>query len=585
MMPRTTVPQEDLNPPDPPSSLDRMLRSSLGRITMGFSPAALQLAYLDWALHLASQPGKQGQLANKMARKLSRFARLCAESGANSDSLCIEPLAQDRRFEAEEWQQFPFNLIHQSFLLTQQWWHNATTGVRGVSPHHEAMVNFVGRQVLDVLSPSNFFLTNPEVLKQTMEERGQNLVRGAQYWWEDAQRQLSGDPPPGAENYVPGEHVAVTPGKVVYRNQLIELIQYEPATSRVHPEPILIVPAWIMKYYILDLSPENSMIRYLVEQGYTVFTISWKNPDKGDTHLELDDYRRLGIMAALDAINSIIPDRPVHGVGYCLGGTLLMIAAAAMARKNDERFGTVTLMGAQSDFSEPGELGLFIDDSQVAYLDDIMWEQGYLDGKQMAGAFQILRSQDLIWSTMISQYLKGERYRLNDLMAWNADATRMPHRMHSEYLHRLYLDNEFADGVFEVDDDVVHLSDVSVPFFVVGTEKDHVAPWRSVFKIHRFAHTPVTFLLTNGGHNAGVVSPPGHPRRRYRVRTQHPGELLMHPNEYLEQARAGEGSWWPEWLEWLRERSGNKVKPPQMGAPEQGYVPLEDAPGSYIHQK
>ncbi len=584
-MPRTTVPQQDTNAPDPPPSIDRLLRASLGRLTMGFSPAALQLAYLDWALHLASQPGKQGQLVNKMGRKVGRFARYCAQSQAEGGEPCIEPLVQDRRFEAEEWQRWPFNLIHQSFLLTQQWWHNATTGVRGVSPHHEEMVNFVGRQMLDMVSPSNFLLTNPELLSQTVEERGRNLMRGARYWWEDMQRQISGDPPPGAEDYVPGENVAVTPGKVVYRNRLIELIQYEPATARVHPEPILIVPAWIMKYYILDLSPENSMVRYLVEQGYTVFAISWKNPDEHDSNLTLDDYRRLGVMAALDAVNAIVPERPVHGVGYCLGGTLLMIAAAAMARKKDERLATTTLMAAQSDFSEPGELGLFIDDSQVAYLDDIMWERGFLDGKQMAGAFQILRSQDLIWSSMVQQYLKGERYHLNDLMAWNADTTRMPQRMHSEYLHRLYLDNEFADGVFEVDDDVVHLSDVSVPFFVVGTEKDHVAPWRSVYKIHRFAHSPVTFLLTSGGHNAGVISPPGHPRRRYRVHTSQPEDLLLHADDFLAQTPVSQGSWWPAWLDWMRARSGNKVNPPQMGATEQGYAPLEDAPGTYIHQK
>ncbi|MDN3518023.1 alpha/beta fold hydrolase [Aquisalimonas lutea] len=584
-MSRSTVPQQDPNPPDPPSPLDRLVRVGLGRATMGLSPAALQLAYLDWAVHLLSAPGKQGQLVDKVLRKAARLAAYschCHEAGARP---CIEPLPNDRRFRGDEWQQWPFNIIHQSFLLTQQWWHNATTGVRGVTPHHEEVVNFMGRQVLDMVSPSNYLLSNPEVLRQTFQEGGANLVRGAGYLWEDAQRNLGGAPPAGAEAYQPGENVAVTPGRVVHRNRLMELIQYQPATARVHPEPILVVPAWIMKYYILDLSPDNSLIRYLVGQGYTVFAISWKNPDEGDRDLGFDDYRRLGVMAALDAISAIVPEQPVHGVGYCLGGTLLMIAAAAMARRGDERLASLTLFAAQADFSEPGELGLFIDDSQVTFLDDIMWETGYLDGKQMAGAFQLLRSQDMIWSAMVNQYLKGERFPMNDLMAWNADATRLPYRMHSEYLQRLYLDNEFADGVFEVDGDVVHLSDVKVPFFVVGTERDHVAPWRSVYKINRLARAPVTFLLTSGGHNAGIVSPPGHPRRRYRARTHQPDELLLHDDDYLEQVPATEGSWWPEWLGWLRQRSGNRRKPPAMGAPEQGYAPRDDAPGRYVHLK
>ena len=396
---------------------------------------------------------------------------------------------------------------------------------------------------------------------------------------------MNAAPPEGAESYVPGGNVAVTPGKVVYRNRLMELIQYEPATARVHPEPILIVPAWIMKYYILDLSPENSLVRYLVEQGFTVFIISWKNPDQWDRDLSMDDYRRSGVMAALAAINTIVPEKAVHGVGYCIGGTLLMIAAAAMARKRDPRLASLTLLAAQADFSEPGELGLFIDESQVNFLDDIMWETGYLDGRRMAGAFQLLRSHDLIWSKSVRQYLQGQRSTMTDLMAWNADATRLPYRMHSEYLQRLYLDNEFADGVFEVDDDAVHLSDVKVPFFVVGTEKDHVAPWPSVYKINRMARSPVSFLLTSGGHNAGIVSPPDHPRRRYRVHTHQPEELMLPPDDFLDQTPVHEGSWWPEWLTWLRARSGNKAKPPAMGAPSRGHAPLYDAPGRYAHQK
>ncbi|MCC5812042.1 MAG: polyhydroxyalkanoic acid synthase [Ectothiorhodospiraceae bacterium] len=584
-MSRTSVPRQDENPPDPPSPLDRWIRAVVGRATMGISPAGLQIAYLDWAVHLASAPGKQAQLVRKVLRKASRLSAYCGYAHSGKVPPCIEPLPQDRRFRAEEWQEWPFNLVYQSFLLTQQWWHNATTDVRGVTPHHEEVVNFVGRQLLDMVSPSNFLYSNPEILRQTLEEGGANLFRGAGYFYEDLLKTLGGTASKPADRFVPGEQVAVTPGKVVFRNRLIELIQYEPATPEVHPEPILIVPAWIMKYYILDLSPENSLVRYLVGQGFTVFMISWKNPDQGDRDLTLDDYRRLGVMEALEAINAIVPDRAVHGMGYCLGGTLLMLAAAAMARRHDERLCSLTLFAAQADFTEPGELGLFIDDSQVTFLEDIMWETGYLDGSQMAGAFQLLRSQDLIWSTMTAQYLKGQRIPMTDLMAWNTDATRLPYRMHSEYLQRLYLDNEFAGGMFEIDDDVVHLSDLKVPFFVVGTERDHVAPWRSVYKINRLARGPVTFLLTSGGHNAGIVSPLGHPRARYRVHTRQPDDLLLGADDYYEQEPVIQGSWWPEMAAWLKEYSGEPCEPPGMGASQRRYRPREDAPGAYVHGK
>ncbi len=582
-MSRTSVPTQDTNPPDPPPPLDRWIRALLGRATMGISPAGLQLAYLDWAVHLAGAPGKQAQLVRKVLRKAAKLSAYCACAYSHKVAPCIEPLPQDRRFRSEEWQTWPFNVIYQSFLLTQQWWHNATTGVRGVTPHHEEVVNFVGRQLLDMVSPSNFLLTNPEILRQTAEESGANLIRGLAHLREDLLKTLGGTGSPPVDGFVPGEQVAVTPGKVVYRNRLIELIQYQPSTPEVHPEPILVVPAWIMKYYILDLSPENSLVRYLVSQGFTVFMISWKNPDQNDRDLTLDDYRRLGVMEALQAVNAIVPGSAVHGMGYCLGGTLLMLAAAAMAREHDERLRSLTLFAAQADFSEPGELGLFIDDSQVTFLEDIMWETGYLDGRQMAGAFQILRSQDLIWSTMTAQYLRGQRIPMTDLMAWNADATRLPYRMHSEYLQRLYLDNEFADGMFEIGNDVVHLSDVKVPLFVVGTERDHVAPWRSVYKINRLAGGPVTFLLTSGGHNAGIVSPLGHPRARYRAHSREPEDLQLDSDDFYAQVPVTPGSWWPGMVEWLRQHSGEPVSAPPMGAGQRRYRPREAAPGTYVH--
>src|SRR5215470_1903701 len=467
-------------------TVDRLLHAGVARYTAGLSPSALALAYLDWATHLATAPGKSIQLAEKAARKSIRLFAYACRCGLRYDqsARCIEPLPQDHRFAEERWQQFPFNLIHQAFLLNQQWWHVATTGIRGVSPHHENVVEFASRQMLDMLSPSNFVLTNPEVLEHTAQQGGMNLVKGIANLIDDWQRAARADKPAGADKFIVGANVAATPGEVVYRNNLIELIRYAPAATEVRPEPVLIVPAWIMKYYILDLSPHNSLVKYLTEQGYTVFMISWKNPTEEDRNLGMEDYRTQGVMAAMDVVNAQLPGAGIHAVGYCLGGTLLSIAAAAMARDGDRRLKSLTLLAAQIDFTEAGELMLFIDESEIAFLEDLMWEQGFLDSRQMAGAFQLLRSNDLIWSHMVRNYLMGEREPMTDLMAWNADATRMPYRMHCEYLRRLFLDNDLAEGRFMAGGHPVALSDIRLPILAVGTVQDHVAPWRSTHKIH-----------------------------------------------------------------------------------------------------
>ncbi|HEU5478821.1 MAG TPA: alpha/beta fold hydrolase, partial [Candidatus Tumulicola sp.] len=388
---------------------------------------------------------------------------------------------------------------------------------------------------------------------------------GQQNLAEDWERDISGKKPVGAEKFVVGRDVAVTPGKVIYRNRLIELIQYAPATGKVRPEPVLVVPAWIMKYYILDLSPRSSLVKYLVDQGFTVFMISWKNPGPDDRDLAFDDYRALGVMAALDAVSTIVPQRAVHGVGYCLGGTLLAIAAAAMARDDDNRLATLTFFAAQFDFTEAGELTLFINESQIAFLEDTMWEQGFLDAREMAGAFALLRSNDLVWSRMVRAYLIGERAPMTDLMAWNADATRMPYRMHTEYLRDLFLGNDLAEGRFEAGGRPVALTDIRAPVFAVATQTDHVAPWRSVYKTHLLLDTEVTFLLTSGGHNAGVVSEPGHPGRVYRIATRPAEGRYVDPDHWVETARPGEGSWWPAWVAWLSSHSGSPATPPALG--------------------
>jgi polyhydroxyalkanoate synthase len=567
------------------SAIDRMIRASIGRVTMGISPVALAQAYQDWALHMAMSPGMQLELAGKTVRKLVQLAVYLQRTAINADpEPYIKPLPEDHRFQEPEWHNWPFNLYYQSFLLDQQWWYTATTALRGPSEHHKNVTWFVAKQLLDMASPSNFPLTNPVILKHTLEQGGTNLLRGWQNWIEDVGRLIANEKPAGTEKFQAGKNLAVTPGKVIYRNRLLEVIQYEPTTPEVSAEPVLFVPAWIMKYYILDLSPHNSMVKYLVDQGHTVFMISWKNPRAEDHDMGMDEYLRLGVGAAVDTVSTIVPGQKIHAVGYCLGGTLLAIAAAAMGRDGDDRLASMTLFAAQTDFHQAGELMLFIDESQLTFLEDIMWDKGYLDTTQMAGAFQLLRSNDLVWSRLVREYMLGERSPMTDLLAWNADATRMPYKMHKEYLRRLFLHNALSNGQYLVDDQSVAISDIRVPIFAVATEKDHVAPWHSVYKIHLQADITVTFLLTNGGHNAGVVSEPGHLHRHYRVATKVEGQPYLDPEAWFERTPVKLGSWWPEWHHWLVQHSSGKVPPPPVGNPDKGYVPLKNAPGTYVLQ-
>jgi polyhydroxyalkanoate synthase len=568
--------------------VDRLFHVWLGRATMGLSPAALFLAYSDWFTHLAISPGKQTELVNKAVRKASRFALYGGKAMTDPDTPpCIEPLPQDRRFRHEGWQQPPFNLIYQSFLLLQQLWFNATTGIRGVSRHHEQAVSFAARQALDICSPSNFLPTNPEVLKTTLQEGGTNLFRGWLNLGEDWERILAGKGPAGAEAFRVGETLAVTPGKVVFRNRLIELIQYSPATDTVWREPLLMVPAWMMKYYIMDLSPHNSMVKYLVEAGHTVFMVSWKNPGPEDRDLDMEDYRILGLGAALDAVAAIVPGSRVHLVGYCLGGILATMAAATLARDGEEdRLSSLTLFTALTDFNEPGELGVFIDPSEVSYLEDIMWEKGFLEPNQAAGSFQLLRSNDLIWSKLVHEYWLGKRQPMFDLMAWNADGTRMPYRMHSELLRRLFLNNDLAEGRYRTAGRPIALADIHTPIFAVAAERDHVAPWRSVYKLHLQADADeVTFLLTSGGHNVGIVNEPGHPGRYFRMRTSSQSDRYVDPDTWETSTPKHEGSWWPAWEHWLSDCSTERVAPPPLGngnRESRQYAPICDAPGSYV---
>lgn len=543
--------------------LDLQWQSGIAKLTGGVSPIALSLAFQDWFMHLAASPGKRIELMKGLNRPAD--------------------MTGDARFTGSGWSKCPFNFLAQTFVGTEQFWQRATTGVRGVAPHHAQVVNFMAGQMLDVFSPTNFSWTNPEVLGATFDSKGRNYTSGWANWREDMDR-LQAKPPGGQGTaFAVGVDVAQTPGKVVYRNELVELIQYAPQGASVYREPILIVPSWILKYYILDLSKHNSMVRYLVQQGHTVFMISWRNPDAHDRNLGMDDYLSLGLLDILNEVARIGGTERVHAVGYCLGGTLLALAAAALGsgrQASAAQLKSVTLLAAQTDFSEPGELGLFIDDSELALLDAMMWKKGYLDGDQMGGSFQLLNARDLIWSRMMHEYMLGIRPDTNDLAAWNADTTRMPYRMHSEYLKRLFLANDLAGGRYCVDGKPLALKDIRAPLFVLGTERDHVAPWRSVYKINLLSNTQVDFVLASGGHNAGIVSEPGHARRSYRFMPPRPaGSAYVGPDEWLQTAIQADGSWWPHWQQWLAAHStAERTAPPVMGAG----VTLADAPGLYV---
>jgi poly[(R)-3-hydroxyalkanoate] polymerase subunit PhaC len=565
---------------------DRQFHAALAALTLGFSPISLLKAWQDWTLHLAIAPGKQQEIAANGLKVLAHLQQYLAAFALTGDKAgpCVRPSPQDQRFRHPAWQAFPFGLIHQSFLLAQEWWDDAMVGVPGVTVRHERMVEFYGRQLLDMFSPSNFLATNPEVIETTIRERGSNLIRGLHHLSDDAERFINRDQPAGAEAFEVGVNLAVTPGAVVFRNELIELIQYHPTTGKVRAEPVLIVPAWIMKYYILDLSPQNSLVRFLVEHGFTVFCISWRNPGRAQRDISLGDYRRLGVMAALVAIEAITGAKRVHAAGYCLGGTLLAIAAATMARDGDARLASVSLFAAQVDFEEPGELGLFIDESQVSFLEDMMWQEGFLDQRRMAGTFQMLRSQDLVWSRLVREYLIGDRPPFTDLMAWNGDATRMPYRMHSQYLRSLFLNNELSRGRFKVDGRVIHIEHIRAPVFAVATASDHVSPWRSVFKLTRLLDTDMTFVLTTGGHNAGIVAEPGRPRRAFRVLEHGAKDPPLDPAAWASSTLETAGSWWQVWTDWLTSRSGGEVEPPPLGHKERGFAPLCPAPGAYVHE-
>ncbi|MCP8939136.1 class I poly(R)-hydroxyalkanoic acid synthase [Alsobacter sp. SYSU M60028] len=490
-----------------------------------------------------------------------------------------EPDAGDRRFRDPEWSENPiFDFIKQAYLITSRWAEDVVKSADGVDAHTKHKAEFYVRQILSALAPTNFVATNPELLRETVSQNGENLVRGMKMLAEDIEagkgklklRQTT------SGNFAVGVNMATTPGKVVFRNDLIELIQYAPTTDTVFKRPLLIVPPWINKFYILDLNPEKSFIRWAVAQGLTVFTISWVNPDERQAKKSFEDYMREGIFAALDAVEKATGEKHVTAIGYCVGGTLLSVALAYMAATGDDRIDSATLFTTQVDFTHAGDLAVFVDEGQIKSLEDRMYAQGYLEGSSMASAFNMLRPNDLIWPYMINVYLKGQEPFPFDLLYWNSDSTRMPAANHSFYLRNCYLENNLAKGKIDIGGVRLDLGKVTIPIYNLAAREDHIAPARSVFKGSKEFGGDVTFVVAGSGHIAGVVNPADKPKYQYWTNGKVEGTL----EHWLAHATENPGTWWPHWLSWIEAQAPERVKARKPGG--RRLKPLCDAPGEYV---
>ncbi|MFK7866531.1 MAG: PHA/PHB synthase family protein [Alphaproteobacteria bacterium] len=504
--------------------------------------------------------------------------------GLESEAI-ITPEKDDKRFKADAWNEnFAFDLIKQSYLLTAKATQNMVQNAEGLDDKTAQKLDFYTKQFVDALSPSNFAMTNPAVLDAIIETKGENLVSGLDNLIQDLQKgdgkQVKITMTDGTK-FELGKNIATAQGSVVFKNELMELLQFDPVTPQVQKRPLLIIPPWINKYYILDLGKHNSMIQWLVGQGFTVFCISWVNPDASLKHKSFEDYMIQGPLAALDAIALATGERDIDAVGYCLGGTLLSATLSIMETRKDKRIKSATYFTTMVDFENPGDLGVFIDEAQLTALEEKMNERGYLDGSEMATTFNMLRSNDLIWSFVINNYLLGKQPFPFDLLYWNSDSTRMPATMHSYYLRNMYQKNLLIqDGALKLDGVPVKLSNIKVPSFILSTREDHIAPWESSYQATKIYKGPVDFVLAGSGHIAGVINPPNPEKQKYGywVNEKHNDD----PLKWLDQASHHQGSWWPYWREWLVKKHPEQVPARKVGAGK--LKKLAPAPGDYVKQ-
>jgi polyhydroxyalkanoate synthase len=480
----------------------------------------------------------------------------------------IEPEPSDRRFRDPAWDDHAvFDFVKQSYLLTSRWLVDTVNQLEGFDGETRRKLDFYTRQFVDAMAPSNFVATNPEVLRTTLESRGANLLHGLNHLLQDLARgegrlaiRMT-----DLEAFAVGGNLALSPGKVIYQNDLIQLLQYAPSTEQVYQRPLLVIPPWINKYYILDLRPKNSFIKYAVDQGFTVFVISWVNPDERHAEKTFEDYMVAGPLAALDAIEQATGERQSTVIGYCLGGTLLACTLAYLAAKRERRIAAASFFAALTDFENPGELGVFIDEEQLAAMDQMMARRGFLEGREMATTFNMLRANDLIWSFMVNNYLLGKEPFPFDLLYWNSDSTRMPYAMHSFYLHKFYRENRLVEP-----------GGITLPIYMLSTREDHIAPWATTYAATQLYRGDTRFVLAGSGHIAGVVNPPSQQKYGYWTNERLPPD----PDDWLDGATGHPGSLWPDWAAWNAEQSGPRVPAREPGDGE--LRPLEDAPGSYV---
>ena len=562
---------------------DFLAHQPAGAMGMG-DPLNIGAAFLEMTQRLASDPGRLIQAQLSLWQDYLKLWQSTTQRFLGGEAPpVVEPAPTDRRFKDAAWQESTlFDFIKQSYLLSARWLQSTITQVDGLDEKTARKVDFYTRQFVDAMAPSNFVLTNPEVLRETIDTKGQNLVNGLKHVLEDLDRgkgrlmiKMT-----DLDAFKVGGNIAVTPGKIVYQNDLIQLIQYEPSTEKVLRRPLLIIPPWINKYYILDLRPDNSFIRWAVAQGHTVFVISWVNPDEKLAAKKFDDYMLEGPLAALDAIEQATGEREANVIGYCLGGTLLAATLAYMAVKRDHRFKSATFFVTMVDFAEAGELSVFIDEEQLASLEERMRESGYLDGADMATTFNMLRANDLIWSFVVNNYLLGKEPFPFDLLYWNSDSTRMPAAMHAYYLRNMYQENKLiVPDALSLAGVPIDLRKVNTPSFLLSTKEDHIAPWKSTYAATQIYRGEVKFVLAASGHIAGVVNPPG----RAKYGHWENSHLPKSPDEWLASATYVQESWWPAWQKWVAPYAGDEIPARRPG--DGKLKPIEDAPGSYVSVK
>ncbi|WP_260293472.1 class I poly(R)-hydroxyalkanoic acid synthase [Sedimenticola hydrogenitrophicus] len=550
---------------------------------MDLDPFNLMKSSAEWYAAVAKDPQKA---INANLSFLQKSMELYQHSLTSllGGSVAAEPVITedkgDRRFKHEGWEEQPaFNAIKQSYLLVSKWLRDQVQGVEGLDEHTAEKVEFFTERYLDAMSPTNFAATNPAVIEKVIETKGANLVHGLKNMLEDLEagkgelRIRMTD----TSAFELGENVATTPGKVVFQNRMFQLIQYTPATDTVLKRPLLVIPPWINKYYVMDLQPKNSLLKWLVDQGHTVFVVSWVNPDSSYAETSFADYVTEGVIAAVDAVEQATGESEINMIGYCIGGTLLATTLAYMQAKGDQRVKSATFLTTMLDFASPGELGVFIDEEQICGLEKKMHESGYLDGTQMAGTFNLMRANDLIWSFYINNYLLGNDPRPFDLLYWNSDSTRMPARMHAWYLRNLYLENNLCKpGGVTINDVPIDIARVDIPVCFVSTVEDHIAPWKSTTSGARLFSGDVRFMLGGSGHIAGIINPPAAGKYNYRVTDRLPEDV----ETWASEAEVVDGSWWPAWDRWVKALADEPVAARQPG--DNGMPIIENAPGSYV---